>query len=85
ETEALDHVVRSMYDIAADDGRLRATLNGPPDARSAAFSRLRKEYPRRRAFSRFVLPAGAIPAALETPIRDGLHVSPASSADLVAR
>jgi erythronate-4-phosphate dehydrogenase len=84
ETEALDHVARSMYDIVADDARLRAMLDAPPDERGAAFSRLRKEYPLRREFSRFVLPAGAIPAALQAPIRDGLHISPVSGADLVA-
>ena len=83
ETEALDHVVRSMYAIRADDARLRATLDAPPDERGAAFSRLRKEYPRRREFSRFVLPAGAIPAALETPLRDGLNISPVSSTELL--
>jgi hypothetical protein len=59
-------------------------LDAPPDERGAAFSRLRKEYPLRREFSRFVLPAGAIPAALQAPIRDGLHISPVFSADLVA-
>lgn len=85
ETEALDHVVRSMYEIRADDARLRATLDVPPDKRGAAFSRLRKAYPRRREFSRFVLPAGAIPAALQAPIRDGLRVSPVSSRDLLIR
>jgi len=85
ETEALDHVARSMYDIVADDARLRATRDTPSDERGAAFSRLRKEYPLRREFSRFVIPAGAIPAALQAPIRESLHVSPVSSADLVTR
>jgi erythronate-4-phosphate dehydrogenase len=84
EPEALDHVVRSMYEIRADAACLRATLDALPDERGAAFSRLRKEYPRRREFSRFVLPAGAIPAALEAPIRDGLHITSAAHADLLA-
>jgi erythronate-4-phosphate dehydrogenase len=74
-----------MYEIRADDARLRATLDAPPDQRGAAFSRLRKEYPRRREFSRFVLPAGAIPAAFAVLIHDGLHVSPESSANLLVR
>jgi erythronate-4-phosphate dehydrogenase len=84
ETEALDRVVRSMYEIRADDARLRATLGASRDERSTAFSRLRKTYPRRREFAQFVLPGGAIPAALVMPIRDGLHVSSASNADLLA-
>jgi len=83
ETEALDRVVRSMYDVAADDARLRATLDASPDERGAAFSRLRKAYPRRREFSRFVIPAGAVSAALAVPVRDGLHVASASNADLL--
>jgi len=83
ETEALDHVVRSMYELRADDARLRATLDAPPDERGVAFSQLRKAYPRRREFSRFVLPAGAIPAALAVPIRDGLQITPAAHADML--
>jgi erythronate-4-phosphate dehydrogenase len=84
EGEALDHVVRSMYEIRADDTRLRATLEEPPDERGAAFSRLRKEYPRRREFSRFVIPAGAVPAALAVPLRDGLDITPVSHAGVLA-
>lgn len=84
EPEAIDHVVRSMYEIMADDARLRATLDAPPGERGAAFSHLRKSYPRRREFSQFVLPAGAIPAALAVPLRDGLHITPAPHADVLA-
>lgn len=74
EIEALHHVVRSMYDIAADDARLRRILEEPPEARGGYFSRLRKDYPRRREFSRFALPQGAVSAALATAVREGLNV-----------
>jgi erythronate-4-phosphate dehydrogenase len=84
EAEALDHLVRSMYEIRADSARLRATLDAPPDERGEAFSRLRKEYPRRREFSQFVVPTGAIPAALAGPIRDGLYIAPVSHAHILA-
>jgi erythronate-4-phosphate dehydrogenase len=47
---ALDELVRALYDIRADDARLRGIADLPDDARGEAFSRLRKEYPRRREF-----------------------------------
>ncbi len=43
--------VFSVYDIRADDARLRAMLALPPDEQAAYFDRLRKEYPVRREFS----------------------------------
>lgn len=43
-------LVRSVYDIMADDRRLRATRSLGPEQRRVAFDRLRKTYPRRREF-----------------------------------
>ena len=43
--------VFSVYDIRADDARLRAMLALPPGEQPAYFDRLRKEYPVRREFS----------------------------------
>jgi erythronate-4-phosphate dehydrogenase len=50
DEEVLREIVRSVYDISADDRRLRETL--PEDARTRAegFDRLRKNYPVRREF-----------------------------------
>jgi erythronate-4-phosphate dehydrogenase len=50
EARALDVLVRSVYDIEADDRRLRGgdNLDGP--ARAGHFDRLRREYPVRREF-----------------------------------
>ncbi len=43
--------VKALYDIEADDARMRRTLLSLPEAeRAAAFHRLRKEYPQRREF-----------------------------------
>ena len=74
ETDWLHHALLAMYDIGADDARLRDILDQPPEERGAFFSGLRKDYPRRRAFSRFVLPAAAVPAAYHTPLTQGLSV-----------
>jgi len=54
ETAALDARVRRLYDIAADDARFRATLALSTEAdRAEAFARLRKTYPRRRAWGHY--------------------------------
>lgn len=54
ETAALDALVRPLYDIGADDARFRATLDLPSEAdRAEAFGRLRKTYPRRRAWGHY--------------------------------
>jgi erythronate-4-phosphate dehydrogenase len=50
----LNQAIRSTYDIAADDRRMReALLSSPADQVGAAFDRLRKTYPERREFSHF--------------------------------
>jgi len=46
----LQQAVRTLYDIRADDERLRQLLTLPVTARSAAFVRLRRHYPVRRAW-----------------------------------
>jgi len=45
--EAVFHV----YDIRADDARLRGLLELPQEERAAAFDQLRKDYPARREFA----------------------------------
>jgi len=50
ETGAIERAVTTVYDILADDARLRAITQLPGEARGAHFDRLRKEYPRRREF-----------------------------------
>ncbi len=83
-TEWLHHAIRAMYDIAADDARLRKMLNQPSEARGAFFSRLRKEYSRRREFSRFMLPASAVPAAYQSPVTTGLTTRVLRSVEIFA-
>jgi erythronate-4-phosphate dehydrogenase len=50
EEDILREIVRKVYDIKADDGRLKRILNMPADKRGAEFDRLRKDYPVRREF-----------------------------------
>jgi erythronate-4-phosphate dehydrogenase len=48
---ALSGAVRAVYEIMAEDARMREMLAlATPEERSACFDRLRKEYPRRREF-----------------------------------
>lgn len=67
ERALLDGIVRRVYDIEADDARLRALAGLPDDARAAGFDRLRREYPMRREF-RFtrVYPGALAPAGVAT-------------------
>lgn len=71
-TDALHRLARQGYDLMRDDARLRATLNQPEGERGAAFSRLRKTYPRRYEFQRHRVPRFSVPDALRSAVTDGL-------------
>lgn len=74
ETDWLDDLVVQMYDLAADDARLRRQAMLPPDAQGAYFTALRRDYPRRRSFTRHVLPAHTVPEAYRQAVAEGLRV-----------
>lgn len=84
ETDWFHHAIRPMYDIAADDRRLRQIIDQPLEERGAYFSRLRKTYPRRREFSRFVVPASAVPAANRTAVTTGLNLRTQRGAEILS-
>lgn len=46
----LEEVVRQVYDITADDGRMRAICMADAKKRAAGFDELRRTYPERREF-----------------------------------
>ena len=73
-TDGLNLLVRQMYDIVADDRRLRRILDQPEGERGRYFSQLRKTYPRRRAFSRHVMPSALAPEPYRAAVQDGLRV-----------
>lgn len=73
-TPYLHAVVGQMYPIGEDDARLRQILKLPAGEHAAAFTHLRKTYPRRRAFDRHHLPAAAVPLAYRRAVEDGLRV-----------
>jgi len=50
DEDVLGEAVLTVYDIEADDRRLRAIAGLPTGERAAYFDRLRKEYPQRREF-----------------------------------
>ncbi len=50
DEDVLREAALTVYDIEADDRRLRAIAGLPTSGRAAYFDRLRKEYPQRREF-----------------------------------
>ncbi len=74
ETAWLHHLVQQMYNLDADDARMRQLATLPANEQGAYFSGLRKHYPRRRTFNRHTLPADAVPTALHTAVIQGLRV-----------
>lgn len=51
--DALDRLMKQMYDLRADDARFRKMLALPDEERGGYFSELRRTYPRRRSFARW--------------------------------
>ena len=74
-TDGLNLLARQMYDIVADDQRLRRILDQPEEEQGQYFSQLRKTYPRRRAFSQHTMPAALAPGSYRAAIQDGLRVT----------
>ncbi len=75
EAEAawLDRLVRPAYSVRGDDARFRAAVvdEADPGARAAAFTDLRRAYPRRRAWGRFSV-RGPVPETLRVAVTKGL-------------
>ena len=75
ETDYLDRLARQLYDVRADDARFRPLASLESKPRVDAFRRLRKTYPQRRAFGRFVLPRASVPEPYREAVFAGLGVS----------
>ena len=50
DESVLREVVLKLYDIEADDRRMRETVIADDEIRAKSFDRLRKDYPERREF-----------------------------------
>jgi erythronate-4-phosphate dehydrogenase len=75
ETEWLANLVRQMYDIAADDARFRTLmLHASDEQRAERFRLLRRNYPRRRSFSRYRIERARVPEAFREAVTQGLGV-----------
>lgn len=61
--KGLDTLIKRVYDITADDRRLRVILNLPPAERGRYFDELRKNYPVRREFRNYTVSGGNETAA----------------------
>jgi erythronate-4-phosphate dehydrogenase len=72
DTAWLDALARQAYDIRADDARMRELLDLPADERGAAFHRLRKTYPKRRAWEHHAVAVADVPPRLRTAVAEGL-------------
>ncbi len=71
EAAWLDRLIRPAYSVRADGARFRAAVLGADDP-AAAFTHLRRTYPRRWAWERFSV-GGAIPPALRTAVGKGVR------------
>ena len=63
-------LAQQLYDIRADDRRMRAWATLPPSARAAGFAAMRRNYPRRRAFS--TIAVSGVPADCRHAVEYGL-------------
>ena len=68
----LDRLARRLYDIRADDTRMRMLINLSHNQVAGQFRQLRRNYPSRRAFDRHRVTG--IPPSLLGTARDGLRV-----------
>lgn len=69
----LHALARQLYDVEADDARMRVLLGLPPEAHAAHFRTLRRDYPRRRRWGLFTL-EGEVPDAYRHAVEAGLGV-----------
>lgn len=74
EVDWLGTVTRRMYDISADDERMRAIAKLDDSGLAAQFAALRRDYPVRRTFSAHWLPRWWIPPAQMSPVQYGLRM-----------
>ena len=68
----LDSLAQSLYDLNADDARMRKLLEMEPHQVGDAFRELRRNYPARRAFDRHRI--GEVPVLYQRAVRAGLRV-----------
>ena len=74
EAAWLSALACQMYDVRADDKRLRAVLERPADERGAVFTALRRDYPRRRTFARYCIAGDDVPPARREAVTRGLGI-----------
>ncbi len=84
--EILWDIVRRVYDIEADDARLRETLGETPGDRAVQFDALRRNYPVRREFRFTQADVSGASAALERTLAGlGFGMAAASRPEGMAR
>ncbi len=73
-TDWLYNLVRQVYDLEADDVRMRRLLDRSPPERGAAFSHLRATYPKRRELQQHSVRGSGVPSAYAAAVDEGLAV-----------
>ena len=73
ESSWLGALAQRLYDIDADDTRMRKILHVPQDHIAETFRQLRRDYPPRRTFDKHTITE--IPPPYAQAVRDGLRVS----------
>lgn len=73
-TDWMHGLVTQMYDIAADDERMRTISAYGESERADRFIELRRDYPTRRTFSAHRVPRKLVPARYLDAIEHGLHL-----------
>ncbi len=68
----LGDLAQHLYDLQADDARMRQLLSLEPNQVADAFRQLRRNYPPRRTFSRYRIKE--VPPEYERAVREGLRV-----------
>ncbi len=72
-SELLRFYIDQMYDITADDARMRLAMNAGPST-ADAFRRMRKEYPRRYTFGRYGVAHPLLAPDSVRAVSDGLRI-----------
>lgn len=65
--QVIGQLIAQVYDIQADDTALRQVAADGTEPLGSGFDRLRKQYPVRREFSNYIVPASGRPE-IDTPL-----------------
>ncbi len=71
-TDWLHHLAAQVYDLTADDARMRGILDRSPTKRGDYFRHLRATYPLRREMQQHTVLRDGVPGACRSTVKEGL-------------